>query len=100
MPSPVGHSLFGYAVFARWKKRAPKSSLISLGLFLLIANLPDIDLAFGLFFGNADKFHHQFTHSFVFCALSAVVFGVIIHFQSKGGFLKCTGIFFLLLREE
>lgn len=97
MPSPVGHSLIGYAAYARWKKGAGKPSLLLLGIFFFVANLPDIDLLYGLFFGNADLYHHHLTHSIVFCAAASIVAGGLVHLFVKSGAVKTMGVFFALL---
>jgi len=97
MPSPIGHSIIGCAIYAKTDNGTVQQRFLILTLFLLAANLPDIDLAFGLFAGNADSFHHKFTHSFVFCAMAAIALGFLLYKINGGNLLKNTGIVSILL---
>jgi membrane-bound metal-dependent hydrolase YbcI (DUF457 family) len=64
MPTPVGHILSGTLLFSVLRKQN-QSFLLLTGL-MFYAMLPDIDLLFGFLEGNPNKYHHHFTHSFVF----------------------------------
>ena len=97
MPSPVFHSLVGAAVFSKWQRFERGGSRWILLLFLLISCLPDIDLLFGFLAGNANLYHHQFTHSITFCLLMAPVIGGLFVLFKIDGFWRNTAYIFLVL---
>ena len=67
--SPVAHSAFG---LLGWQTLSGKKNLKTLLLFILIANLPDIDFALYLFLGEkALSLHQYFTHNIFFVAITA-----------------------------
>jgi len=78
MPTPVGHALGGAIIASFIKKRRSKNWLV-FALVLFFAELPDIDFMFGLIEGDANKYHHQFTHSFVFVFWAALLGAAIIN---------------------
>ncbi len=68
MPTPIGHTLAGALIGSRrpfdWR------------LFLttiFVANFPDVDFALGFAVGDPNRYHHGFTHSFVFVLLVAAL---------------------------
>jgi len=67
VPTPIGHSLGGLAVYlaARW----PEKDWFLLGAVVVSALLPDLDFAITPFAGQS--YHHYFTHSLGFTALFA-----------------------------
>jgi membrane-bound metal-dependent hydrolase YbcI (DUF457 family) len=68
--SPVAHSAVG---LLGWQKFSEKKNLKTLLVFILIANLPDIDFAFYLFMGdNALNLHQYFTHNVFFVGITAI----------------------------
>ena len=72
MPTPIGHMLAGAIIFKSQKK--------SVGLFLflsvlLFALLPDIDFLFGLIVGDANRYHHLWTHSLAFTIVAGFLGG-------------------------
>ena len=79
MPSPIGHSLAGYAIYSSVEARQNWRTII---LFVLVAILPDIDFLPGFIVGSPNKYHHQFTHSLGF----AVIVGLL-----SSGFLSIKG---------
>ena len=76
MPTPLGHSLAGIAVFLANRGRpGQRTALYALGLVAL-ANLPDIDFLPGYLFGAPRAYHWGPTHSItaavtVGCAVGA-----------------------------
>lgn len=67
---PVAHSAVG---LLGWQKFSEKKNLKTLLIFILIANLPDIDFAFYLFLGEkALSMHQYFTHNVFFAAIGAL----------------------------
>lgn len=75
MPSPIGHSLAAYAIYSSTTNSKLRPDRVKLILFILVANLPDIDFLPGFLVGYPNKYHHQFTHSLSF----AVIIGVVAY---------------------
>lgn len=73
MPLPLGHAAIGLATYEISNNRTSGLSRLSLLAFItFLANLPDIDVVFGLLLtGNGDAFHRGPTHSLVFSAAAA-----------------------------
>jgi membrane-bound metal-dependent hydrolase YbcI (DUF457 family) len=71
MPFPLGHTAIGMAVWETAQKTEVRGSRWTLvGWIALQANLPDIDILFGLLLqGNGNLFHRGPTHSLVFALL-------------------------------
>src|SRR5436190_2622924 len=99
--SPVAHSIAGFWTFMLWAARS-KVHLISacrrylpqLILLVLLANLADIDVLFGLGVGtNADAFHRGFTHSFVAAFLVALAVSCV--WRIAGSFRRSFTLYFL-----
>ncbi len=76
MPSPVGHSLAGYAIY----KLKGKKDRDLLFFSIIIANLPDIDFLGNLFIKG---FHHGPLHSLFVSSLFGIIAGMM--FRGKGG---------------
>ncbi len=92
MPTPIGHALSGVLVFSAVsiKKALPKR----LFFFTLIwAVLPDMDFLFGFFEGNPNKYHHHFTHSFVFVLVVGAFGAVLLTQKNRSQF----GVYFVCL---
>ena len=68
--SPVAHSAIG---LLGWQKFSEKKNLKTLLIFILMANLPDIDFAFYLFLGEkALNLHQYFTHNVFIVVIAAI----------------------------
>lgn len=68
MSSPIAHSLAGLSIgFLSWRK-VFKSSLTwkSVLFCVVMANLPDFDVIPGVFAGNINLYHHDYTHTLLF----------------------------------
>ncbi len=91
MPTPVGHALGG-AISASLFQNKGRAKWLVFILVLFFAELPDIDFLFGIIEGNANKYHHQFTHSFVFILIAAFVGAAI---TSKFGIMQFSKSFVL-----
>lgn len=63
MPTPIGHSLAGYAVGEAAGIGLAKRSWISTIGLVLIANLPDADYLPGYLVGRPNAYHHYALHS-------------------------------------
>lgn len=79
MPSPIGHSLAGVAIFGARRSlgepahRTRLGTLLVLALLVFAANAPDLDFLPGLLIGDADRYHHGPAHSLG----AALVFGIV-----------------------
>jgi len=68
--SPVAHSAVG---LLGWQKFPKEKNLKTLVIFILMANLPDIDFAFYLFLGEkALNLHQYFTHNIFIVMITAI----------------------------
>ena len=72
MPFPLGHTAIGLAAYETAQKSDPCNSRLGLFVYItFLANLPDLDILFGLLVqGNGAAFHRGPTHSLLF-ALAA-----------------------------
>lgn len=68
MPMPLGHTAIGFATYETAKKQNARCSRVFLfGYIAVLANLPDVDVLFGLLAaGNGSAFHRGPTHSLLF----------------------------------
>jgi len=68
MPLPIGHTAIGMAAFETARSPQDSGSRTAKALFIIfLANLPDIDILFGLFLqSNGAAFHRGPTHSLLF----------------------------------
>jgi hypothetical protein len=68
MPLPLGHTALGLASFEISAGKDSRVSRLKIFIFVVIlANLPDLDMAAGLLVsGNGDLFHRGPTHSLLF----------------------------------
>ena len=88
MSSPVGHSLAGY-VIAAWRDKSLKPrSLMLLGLYIFLANAPDLDFIPGVLRGTPNLYHHGISHSIGFGLLFALIAGVLIHWKTGRRFRR------------
>lgn len=72
MPFPLGHTAIGLATYETARKEGVCSSRTALFVYIIIlANLPDLDMLFGLLVeGNGAAFHRGPTHSLLFALLA------------------------------
>jgi membrane-bound metal-dependent hydrolase YbcI (DUF457 family) len=96
MPSPVGHSLLGYAIHRATDTGAGGRSWLVPLLCLLAANAADLDVIPGLLMGDPNRFHRGISHSIGIALLFAAVFGPILASCGGGRLKKATGVAFLL----
>jgi membrane-bound metal-dependent hydrolase YbcI (DUF457 family) len=75
--TPIGHALAGLALYS-FSNVSSKKRWVIFCIVLFFAVFPDIDFLFGFIVGDADKYHHQFTHSFLFVAIIGVVAALVI----------------------
>jgi inner membrane protein len=77
MASPIGHSLAGAGIAFLLRKKVFKASAAWKFIFfcVLIANLPDFDIIPGIYAGDINRYHHDYTHTLLFAfAVSLAVF--------------------------
>ena len=81
MPFPLGHTAIGLAAFeTAHKSNSCSSRLYLFATITVLANLPDVDILFGLLVsGNGSAFHRGPTHSLLF----AVVAGYLVSWVSR-----------------
>ncbi len=89
MPTPIGHALAGAILFSAQKRRG----VLFLLLVSFFALLPDIDFLFGFIVGDANRYHHLFTHSFVFVILAGLVGGLVYAKWKKESAMKSSAFF-------
>jgi membrane-bound metal-dependent hydrolase YbcI (DUF457 family) len=90
MPTPVGHLLAGAIVH---KSQKTQKGMLFFLLVLLFAFLPDFDFVFGLAAGDANRYHHLFTHSFFFVIAAGVLGGALYAKWARSSFVKSSAIF-------
>ena len=76
MPTPIGHALAGAIVFYSSPGKIKNTTTLLLAA-VFFSLLPDIDFLFGFPLGDPNRFHHNFTHSFVFVILMGLVGGLL-----------------------
>ena len=71
MPFPIGHTAIAMAAFESARSHRDSGSRLTKALFIIfLANLPDIDIVFGLILrGDGDAFHRGPTHSLLFAVV-------------------------------
>ena len=74
MPSPIGHSLTGFALYwaleGAQRPALTRSDLVLCGLTVIAANLPDLDFLLNIATGR--NYHAGFTHSLLAVAVVAL----------------------------
>ena len=99
MPLPIGHTAIGMAAFETARSQQDSGSRLAKGLFIIfLANLPDIDVLFGLFLqGNGDAFHRGPTHSLLFALAGGFIASHLWRFSRRiprMGFGLCSLLIF------
>ena len=81
MPLPIGHAAIGFAAHSLSSKDKGRVNKWKMALFIIIlSNLPDIDVLFGLILpGNGSAYHRGPTHSILF----ALILGYVASKSSK-----------------
>ncbi len=75
MPLPLGHTAIGLAAFETANTKDRCDSRLRLFIYVtILANLPDIDMLFGLLInGNGAAFHRGPTHSLLFAITAGFI---------------------------
>ena len=101
MASPIAHSLTGFAIYSVWRmKNEPRAQTSpawrTVALFVLLANLPDLDLVVGwIFKGDPNAWHHTWSHTIPVSLLTAMLAARVC--PLPGGWLASARVFFLLI---
>jgi len=81
MPSPIGHSLTGFALYCALEgPRRPvmtRSDMALCSLIVMAANLPDVDFLLNIVTGR--NYHRGFTHSLLAVTVFALGVWVLSH---------------------
>src|SRR5215467_14148307 len=77
MPTPVGHSLAGTAIELLGRGPNIRRQWPWLLLLIALANLPDIDFAFGYLAGDPTAYHWGPTHSLMATFLVGGAVGIV-----------------------
>lgn len=78
MPLPVGHSLAGATLYAAFDRQPGRASLARLGVAVLLANAPDLDLLPGIVLGDPNRYHHGVTHSLLTAMAAGLLAAVVV----------------------
>src|SRR5260370_34430532 len=103
MASPISHTLTGVSIYLCWSGRQQVEGPVGQrecakesALFAVLANLPDCDFVFGwVTTGDPNTAHHQWTHSFLFAAVAALVLASI--WKINPSLWKTWRLYFLLI---
>jgi inner membrane protein len=68
---------------------------LDLLLFMVFANIPDLDFLPGFFAGNPNMYHHGMTHSIFFALVVSIVVGVAYSIIRKKEMMKMSIILFV-----
>ncbi len=93
MPSPIAHSLVGYLIYRVASRPFDRQKRYIILLYLLVANIPDLDFLPGIFVGNANKYHHGISHSIGFSLIFALGCYIILRLLRHGYARKYVTIF-------
>jgi hypothetical protein len=92
MPSPIAHLSVGYAIYRHYKDRLPeqRTRLWKLPLQMIViaglSMLPDLDVIPAILFGDMQRFHNNFSHSFLFAVPVAFAVSGIFHRAYRSNF--------------
>ncbi len=105
MPLPLGHTAIGWAAYKTTNatpfpgnQHPHRSPIAQFAFVTLLANLPDLDVLFGLlFYGNGSAVHRGPTHSLLFAILAGYLASKTHHLWRhipRFGFGLCFGLIF------
>lgn len=98
MPLPVGHSLSGYLIYLGAERKISLRGWKIILLYLLCANLPDLDILPGYLLGRPNLYHHGISHSIGLAVVVGLLAAGAVYWtkrQSAGRvFLIAFGLYF------
>jgi len=77
MCTTIGHTLAGYSTVLGTRLSLIRQWWVLFIFGVAIGNLPDIDLIFGYFVGNPNRYHHLWTHGLAFCIMAGFLSGCV-----------------------
>jgi len=92
MPSPIAHLTVGYAIYRHYKNRLPEPRIqfwkLPLQMIAVtgLSMLPDLDVIPALLFRDMQRFHNNYSHSFLFAIPVAFVVAGIFHRVYRSNF--------------
>jgi membrane-bound metal-dependent hydrolase YbcI (DUF457 family) len=92
MPLPVGHSLAGYLIYLGAERNVSLRRWKIILLYILAANLPDLDILPGFLVGLPNLYHHGISHSLGLAILMGLVVLLYRAWQGKRDLLRAFGI--------
>ncbi len=93
MPTPFGHTLMGAILYDSTRMKHEKISWFELMMFIIVANLADMDYIPGYIFGNPNLFHHSMTHSVFFALVISISVAYVYYIVVRKEYIK---IWFLM----
>ncbi|MFC1683806.1 metal-dependent hydrolase [Candidatus Zixiibacteriota bacterium] len=94
MPLPVGHSLAGYLIYLGAERDVSLRRWKIILLYVIAANLPDLDILPGFLVGLPNLYHHGISHSLGLAILMGLVVLLYRAWQRKRDLLRVFGIAF------
>jgi hypothetical protein len=85
LPSPIGHSLSGILLYQIFNRHNAKYDVRKLSLYVLIANIPDIDIALGFLVNSPNLYHQSIVHSLGAAIFAGLIAGIVLKWK-KGLF--------------
>jgi inner membrane protein len=92
MPLPVGHSLAGYLIYLGAERDVSLRRWKTILLYILAANLPDLDILPGFLVGLPNLYHHGISHSLGLAILAGLVVLFYRGWREKSGLFRAFGI--------
>src|SRR5262245_8403893 len=93
MPSPIGHIMAGYSVYAMGRGRLTAEPRYVLTWTVFSAIAPDLDFLSGIMIGAAGRFHQGPTHSLGVALLYAVGLWLLLRYRKNPQALQLTLVF-------
>jgi inner membrane protein len=100
LATPYGHALLGLSLLLIWMPNPRPQALkgwTRVGLFLLLAEAPDLDFLPGIIAGSPGRFHQGEFHSLGFALGLALGVGWAANWLRGYAFWPCGGVAFLLV---
>jgi membrane-bound metal-dependent hydrolase YbcI (DUF457 family) len=88
MPLPIIHSYAGYQVYKNCLEKGEERSWKLATVFMIMANLADLDYLPGMLIGSPEIFHRSITHSFAAALLWGLIMAGFLSWWKKLPFRK------------
>jgi inner membrane protein len=94
----VGHSLSGYLIYLGAERKLSLRAWKIILLYLVCANLPDLDILPGYLLGRPNLYHHGISHSIGLAVVVGLVAAGAAHWKNRRGagrvFVIAFGLYF------